>query len=99
MKKPNALIQLLEELQGEAIHSDVEITKESKATIYLSDDADDGIELTGRECALLFASTSIVGRLLETLDSSNTSLLLHDLTVSENVFEALENGFSFVDDD
>jgi hypothetical protein len=99
MKKPNALTQLLEELQGEAIRSDVETTKESKATIYLSDDMDDGIELTGKECVLLFANTGTVSRLLETLESSNTSLLLHDLTVSEHVFEALEEGFSFVDDD
>ena len=101
MKKPNALVQLLEDLQSESIRSDVEVHKASKAIIYLTDASavtDDGVELTSAECALLFAKVSIVERLLDALETSDASLALFDVTVPHPVLEALERGFVAVDE-
>ena len=101
MKKPDALTQLLEELQGEGIHSEVEVVKSSKAIIYLNDDAaeaEDGIELSSSECSALFASRSTVDRLIDALNSSDASISLFDVTLPGNVLEALERGFVAIDE-
>lgn len=102
MKKPNALEQLLEELQGEGIHSDVEVVKSSKAVIYPDDasaEAEDGIELTAKDCFLLFANPTTVERFLETLeDSQSASLALFDVNLPDNIVEELERNFVAVDE-
>lgn len=101
MKKPSALTQLLEDLQGESIHSDVETIKSSKAVIYLDDEAavkEDGIELNAGECSLLFASPVLVERLVEALEAPDASICLFDLTVRGTVLEALERNFIAVDE-
>ena len=101
MKKPAPLVQLLEDLQGEAIASDVETVKTSKAVVYLNDEAatnEDGIELTAKECVLVFANTSTVERLVDALESSDASLSLFDLTLNGRVIEELERSFTTVDE-
>lgn len=48
MKKPDSLIELLEELDGEALTSSVETTKDSRVVVYLNQqaaNAEDGISL------------------------------------------------------
>jgi len=102
MKKPSALNQLLEEMQGEGIHSDVDVVKTSKAVLYLSDEAaenEDGVELTGRECALLFANLTTVERFIDALeDADNASISLFDVGLSGAVLEELERNFVAVDE-
>lgn len=102
MKKPNALSQLIEDLQSEGIPTDVEVTKTSKAILYPDDEAagrDDGIELTAHECRLLFANPSTVERLVDALeDSENASLALFDVELSGEVLEELERNFVAVDE-
>jgi hypothetical protein len=102
MKKPNALEQLLEELQGEGIHSEVEVVKSSKAVIYPDDasaEAEDGIELTAKDCSLLFANLTTVERFLETLeDSQSASLALFDVNLPDSIVEELERNFVAVDE-
>ena len=101
MKKPAALVQLLEDLQSESIRSDVETIKTSKAVIYPTDDAaeeEDGIELNARECALLFASSATVERLIDALEAPEATLALFDVTLAEPVLEELERSFVAVDE-
>jgi hypothetical protein len=101
MKKPSALVDLLAELQGEGVHSDVEVVRSSKAVIFTNDEAaehDDGIELTAGECRVLFASPSTVERLAEALDSKDATLALFDVDVPGASLEALERNFVAVDE-
>lgn len=101
MKKPEALVQLLEELQGESIRSDVEVTKASKAVIYIDAEAaanDDGIELSAKECGLLFANHSVVERLVDALNSGGATLTLFEIEVSPAALEQLERGFAAIDE-
>lgn len=101
MKKPNALVELLAELQGENIPSDVEIVRSSKAVIFVNDEAaenDDGIELTAGDCKLLFASPGTVERLVEALESKDATLALFDVEVPGDSLEALERSFVAVDE-
>ena len=97
MKKPNALAELIQELQAENAGSDVEVIKTSKASIFV-DDPKDGIELSALECALLFASPAAVKRLAEVLDNKAATLILFDVGVSDDVAEALERNFATVDE-
>ena len=101
MKKPNALTQLLEDLQGEGHRSDVETVKTSKVIIYPTDESaenEDGIELTAKECALLFASTATIERMVDALESPDASLALFDVTVPGHILEELERNFVAVDE-
>lgn len=101
MKKPSALVQLLEELQSEHNHSDVETVQSSKAIIYLTDDAaeaEDGIELNGKECSRLFASPATVDRLLDVLETEEASLALFDVNIPGHILELLERSFVAVDE-
>ena len=101
MKKPNALVQLLEDLQGEGRRSDVETVKTSKAIIYPTDEsaeAEDGIELTGKDCTLLFASRGTVERLMDALDAPDSTLALFDVTIPGHVLEAMERSFVAIDE-
>lgn len=101
MKKPSALVQLLEELQNESVRSDVEVHKGSKAVLYLTDEAalaEDGVELTADECTLLFARVSTAERLSDVLETTDASIALFDVTVPSNVLEYLERHFVAVDE-
>jgi hypothetical protein len=101
MKKPNALVELLAELQGENIPSDVEVVRSSKAIIFVNDDAaetDDGIELSAGDCKALFANVGTVERLVEALDSKDATLALFDVEVPGESLEALERSFVAVDE-
>ena len=101
MKKPNALVQLLEELQSEHIHSDVETVQSSKAIIYLTDEAaeaEDGIELNGKDCSRLFANASTVERLLDVIETDEASVALFDVNIPGHVLELLERNFVAIDE-
>ncbi len=103
MKRPVALAALLEELQAEGIHSDVEVFSHSKAVLYLDEEAaadEDGVELNANECRLLFASETTVERLLDALEDAqhSASLALFDVTVSSPVLELLECNLVAVDE-
>lgn len=101
MKKPNALTELLLELQTESLRSDVEVVKSSKAIIFLNDEAasaDDGVELTANDCVLLFANPSTVQRMVDALESKDASLALFDVTPTDEVLEELERNFVAVDE-
>lgn len=101
MNKPPALTELLHELQMERITSDVDVTKTSKAVIYLHEEAaqdDDGIELSAKESTLVFSSASTVERLADALDSEEASLVLYDMEVSDPVLEELERRFTAIDE-
>jgi hypothetical protein len=101
MKKPNALVDLLAELQGEGVRSDVEVVRSSKAVIFPNDDAaehDDGIELSAGECRILFASPATIERLAEALDSKDATMALFDLEIPGESLEALERNFVAVDE-
>jgi len=102
MKKPNALSQLIEDLQGEGIHSDVDVTRTSKAVLYLDDEAaenEDGIELTANDCRLIFANLNTVERFIDALeDTDSASLNLFDVGVPSPVLDELERNFVAVDE-
>ena len=104
MKKPEALVQLLEELRSENIQSQVEVVGESKAIIYLSDDAandDDnsGITLNAEDCRLIFSSYSTIDRLMEALsEPSGATLALFDVTLPGRTLDILERRFNAVDE-
>jgi len=102
MKKPNALAQLLEELQNEGIRSEAEVTNNSKAVIYPDDaaaEAEDGIELNSAECVLIFANRGTIERFVEALvDSQSASLALFDINLPDALVEELERSFVAVDE-
>jgi hypothetical protein len=99
MSKPEELVQLVEELKAEGNLSFVEITRTSKAIFYLDDDDAKGFELSGEECRVLLASPSTVYRMVDTLpESSEISIELFDIVISDDVRDALERKFATVDE-
>lgn len=100
MKKPDDLIQLLEELEPEIRDSSVEGEKGSKAVIHLEEDEDEsGITLTFKECQLLFHSEATVRQMHEALGSPDEATLsLFDLTLDADVLSTLERTFAAVDE-
>ena len=101
MKKPEALVNLLEELQNEAVSSDIVPIKTSKAVIYTDPDAtdqEDGITLTGEQCQLVFANADTVDRLVDALNTEDASICLFDLPLSSSVMDAVERKFIAVDE-
>lgn len=102
MKKPEALIQLIEELRGESVDSQVETIRESKAVLYLNDEAasdDDGITLTAEECRLVFGNEGTIERLFEALaDPPDATLALFDVTIPGQLLDILERRFNAVDE-
>lgn len=102
MKKPEALVQLIEELRGESVDSQVETIRESKAVLYPNDEAasdDNGITLTGEDCRLLFANEVTIERLFEALaDPPDASLALFDVTIPGQILDVLERRFTAVDE-
>lgn len=100
MKKPDDLIQLLEELEVEITESSVEGEKSSKAVVHLEDDEDEsGITLKFSECQLLLHSEATVRQMHEALGSPDEATVsLFDLTLDNDVLSALERTFSAVDE-
>jgi hypothetical protein len=102
MKKPEALEQLLEELGTEKIESTVETVRESKAVVYMNDEAassEDGIRLSKQDCMLLFASISTINRFFEALgDVDEASITLFDIMMPNDVLDSLETHFVAVDE-
>ena len=102
MKKPEALVQLLEELEGENIESQVEVLREYKAMLYLTSDAasrNDAISLTGAECCLVFANEKTVERFLEAIaEPPDATLALFDVTLPSEIADLLERNFTAVDE-
>ena len=102
MKKPETLVQLLEDLRGENIESQVETVRESKAVLYPTEDAatrEDGIALTGEECRLIFANANTIERMLEALgDPADATLALFDVTMPGYILDILERRLTAVDE-
>ena len=102
MKKPDSLIELLEELDGEALTSSVETTKDSRVVVYLNQqaaNAEDGISLNRGEAMMLLAEEAIVERFYEALGSpAEASVTLCAITVPDDSLDALERLFAAVDE-
>lgn len=102
MKKPDALLTLLEELKNEDLASDLRPVKTAEALIYVTDDAvdeEDPIKLNHEECALVFANQDTVERLLEALEyPKDATLTLVDLNLDSPIIDYLERRFVAVDE-
>lgn len=99
MSKPEELALLVEELKAEGVRSFAETNRTSKAIFYLNADDDRGFELSGEECRLLLASPSTVNRMVSTLpESSEISIELFDISITDDVRDALERKFATVDE-
>lgn len=102
MKKPNALIELIQELEEEQPDSAVEIYRESKVVVYTSNEAlnqSDGISLTGKEALLLLANADAVERFAETVGGKDASIVIANIDMPETIMEALERNFLAVDEE
>lgn len=102
MNKPEALIQLIEELRSENVDSQVETIRDSKAAVYIDEAAncnDDGIILNGEECRLLFANENNIERLIEAISEPEcATLALFDVTLPSHIIDKLERRFTAVDE-
>jgi|PlaIllAssembly_1097288.scaffolds.fasta_scaffold261981_2 hypothetical protein len=98
MKRPAELIQLLDELKGEAPESAVVVQADSRLVVVI-DDTEVRYEFTGPEAKLLLASRDTVERLFEALDyPEETFVELQNLTIDEDVMAELESYASTVDE-
>lgn len=98
MNKPAELVQLVDDLRTEILPNSVETNRASKAVLYLNAQDDTGIELTAEDCRLLLATPSTVDRLMDALPSGDLSLVLFDVTVTDDVRDLLERQFTTVDE-
>ena len=102
MQKPDALIELIQELLEEGGASDVDADKGSSAVVYTSAkalNAADGIALSAKECVLLLANRKTVERMVEALDNQTASIVLTNLGLPDSSLEALERSFTAVDEE
>ena len=98
MNRPQRLIQLLDELRAGNVGTTVVTIGSSSATITLTGEVD-GMVLTPEECELLFDSSDSVQQLYEALDTPNDAMLeLHNLSVDDEVMDALNESFSSVEE-
>lgn len=101
MKKPDDLVQLLDELSSESLDNTVEGVRGSHAVIHFDDSDDDerGVTLTLAECRLLLCSRRTVIQMHEALGSpSGATISLFDLSIDSDVVSELERLFSAVDE-
>jgi len=102
MKKPAALTALIEDLRAEVLNTSVGAYAESKAVIYLDDDAagdEDGIVLHHSDCEVLFHSAKTVDSLFEALSNpTEASIELHELDLAADALNAMERRFVAVDE-
>jgi len=91
MKRPNALIQLLDELMSDETASSTVVTiGGSYAKIYSNGDSDDAIQLNPAECEALFDDAESVQLLYDALGMpERCTLELHKVSVSDEVSEAI----------
>lgn len=100
MKKPANLVNLIEELSEEIHDSTVGVTKESRATIRLDPENEDGIKLSANDCKLLLHSTHTVDQMMDSLGVVDEATIeLHELDLTHQVLEALERQFAAVDEE
>lgn len=100
MKKPTALVNLIEDLTEEIHDSSVGVTKDSRATIRLDPEEDDGIKINANECKLLLHSPATVEQMMDTLGVVDEATIeLHELDLTHEVLEALERKFAAVDEE
>lgn len=100
MKKPDDLIQLIEDLEAETHDSSVETESGSHAVIHTeySNDAA-GITLNERECKLVFNTEASAEQLFDALGKpAEATITLHNLILEDDVIEALERNFAAVDE-
>jgi len=98
MKKPSALIQLLDDLESETLDSSVVTLEDSWMKVYLAEDAE-GILLNPRQCELLLDTPQTVRQLHEALDEpEDCAIELHSVVLEQAVEDALERYFAAVDE-
>ena len=99
MKKPPALLELLDELKDEIPTSSVQTVSGSKAYIYLDENAvaaEDSIILHPKHCKLLFDSTETVELLMAALGHprhATCTIELHEIELPLEVLNMLERNF------
>lgn len=102
MKRSCALSALLEDLSAEDIYTEVEVLQNSKAILYIDEEAaadEDGVEISADECKLLFANRATVERFLDVLEEpQDASLAFFDVGVPGPILELLERNFVAVDE-
>lgn len=97
MKKPSALLQLLDDLKSEIAESSVISTGSSSLILIFGDN--DRLEFTPVETELLLHSRSTVEQLYDAIGQPITCAVeLHMLTVNDTVMDALERYFDAVDE-
>jgi|SRR5579885_3165968 len=102
MKKPDALNELLQELEAEEPEISVDVHRGSKAVVYTDNTAvtrNDGVELTGKEFALLAANSETIERFVEALNGRAPSIVITGIEMPEEIVEALERNFVAVDEE
>lgn len=76
-----------------------EISKDSKAVVYVNDEDEQGIPFTAEEARLILDSPDAVDRLLEALNyTEDASISLFDITLTDSVRDVLERRFTAVDE-
>lgn len=102
MKKPDAVVQLLEELKDENRIAEAETLTSSHVDIYINAEAaqnNDPIVLSADECKVLFAEIEVLERLIDAINSEDATITLVDMNVSEDMLEVLERSFTAVDEE
>jgi hypothetical protein len=98
MEKPTALIQAIDDLREEGGDTSVVTIKGSYANVYLTAGSEP-IRLTREETELLLNTPDTVDILHDTLGAPvDASIELHQITVDDDVQEALERTFRAVDE-
>jgi hypothetical protein len=99
MKKPDDLIQLIEDLEAETTDSSVETESNSHAVIHTEHTDGPGINLNEKECKLVFNTEDSAEQLFEALGRpSEATLILCNLVLEDDVTAALERLFTAVDE-
>lgn len=98
MSKPNALVQALDDLKAEGSDTSVVTIKGSCAKVY-TDAKAEPITLSREEVELLLNTPETVDTLFDALGSPpDASIELHQVSVDDEVQEALERAFRAVDE-
>lgn len=99
MKKPDDLIQLIEDLESETTDSSVETESNSHAVIHTEHTDGPGIALNEKECKLVFNTEDTAEQLFEALGRpAEATIILSNLVLEDDVTAALERLFTAVDE-
>jgi hypothetical protein len=97
--KPTAVQQLLDELKTEALARTADVLPDSKTVIYSDASDKRGISFNAEESRLILDSIERVDRLMDALgETDGASICLFDITVTDEVRDALERRFTAVDE-